>query len=259
MQYNNFFETVVEAWMRLRGTMVLYGGEPYRVLAVTDHKPDGIWRIYLEPTGEGEAALSWSKYPDLPCSQYDNGHPALGSMMDEWMEKTPDCRVLRKTMNSPLLNRFRPFPLGMANYKESVLYLERQPTRKSEQGLTGSMVLGTALSINIRPGLNANPTRSGPLDIWGKDFLACVKGVYPTVQECLDNLRDPDVVNTAAAFHRQFAFVRGPINSIYVSYKTETVGILQGEGLEALALGREFAYLRETVESLGIFGRVVLS
>ena len=53
--YLNFYETVTEANMRLRQTVVLYDNEPYHVLAISDHISKGEealkgeFRIYLAP------------------------------------------------------------------------------------------------------------------------------------------------------------------------------------------------------------------
>ena len=258
--YHNFFETVNEAYMRLRGTFVLYDGEPYNVLCITNHKEDGIWRIYLDPIGEGEDKLAYNTNNPPPCGNYDSGHPNLGKMMDDWLDKRnlegmPGTKVIRKMMNSPKFNKFRPYPLGMCNFNGSVYYLERQPTRKSEQGLTHGMI--TSQSVNLAPDNGKRAlNRSGMVGLYGPSFLACIKGTHPTAQECLDNLQDPDILNDAAAFHRQFAFVRGPLGMIFLAYKADIIGVLPNKDLSVLRLGRDFRHTREVVEILGTFGSV---
>jgi hypothetical protein len=47
-EHVNFYENIKEARMRLKGTIVLYEGIPYRVLAIADHKGP-VFRIYLNP------------------------------------------------------------------------------------------------------------------------------------------------------------------------------------------------------------------
>lgn len=258
--YNNFFESVNEAYMRLRGTFILYGGEPYNVLCITNHKEDGIWRIYLDPIGEGEDKLAYNTNNPPPCDSYNNDHLNLGKMMDDWLDKMnlegmPGTKVIRKMMNSPKFNKFRPYPLGMCNFNGSVYYLERQPTRKSEQGLTHGMI--TSQSVNLGPDVGKKSlNRSGMVDLYGPSFLACIKGTHPTAQECLDNLHDPDILNDAAAFHRQFAFVRGPLGTIFLAYKADIIGVLPNKDLSVLRLGRDFRHTREVVEILGTFGSV---
>lgn len=258
--YHNFFETINEAYMRLRSTFVLYDGEPYNVLCITNHKEDGIWRIYLDPIGEGEDKMAYNTVNPPPCDNYPSDHPSLGPEMDKWMDKMnlggmPGTKVVRKMMNSPKFNKFRPYPLGMCNFNGSVYYLERQPTRRTEQGLTHGMI--TSQEVNLGPDNSKKSlNRSRMLDIYGPSFRACIKGEHPTAQECLDNLNDPDILNDAAAFHRQFAFVRGPLGMIFLAYKADIIGVLPNKDLSALRLGRDFRHTREVVEILDIFGSV---
>lgn len=263
--YNNFFESVNEAYMRLRGTFVLYDGEPYNVLCITNHKEDGIWRIYLDPIGFGEDKLAYNQPNPPPCGSYSSDHPNMGAMMDKWLDQMqtpeqggngPGTKVIRKMMNSPKFNKFRPYPLGMCNFNGSVYYLERQPTRKSEQGLTHGML--TSQSVNLAPDNGKKSlNRSGMVDLYGPSFLACIKGDHPSAQECLDNLQDPDIMNDAAAFHRQFALVRGPLGMIFLAYKADIIGVLPNKDLSVLRLGRDFRHTREVVEILGTFGNVI--
>lgn len=264
MQYNNFFETVNEAYIRLRGTFVLYDDEPYNVLCITNHNEDGIWRIYLDPLGEGEDKLSYNTQYPPPCGNYSSDYPEMGKMMDDWLDKMTKqaeagklgTKVIRKMMNSPKFNKFRPYPLGMCNFNGSVYYLERQPTRKSEQGLTHRML--TSQSVNLAPDNGKKSlNRSGMVDLYGPSFLACIKGTHPTAQECLNNLKDPDIMNDAAAFHRQFALVRGPLGMIFLAYKADIIGVLPNKDLSCLRLGCDFRHTREVVEILGTFTNII--
>jgi len=247
--------------MRLYGTFVLYDGEPYIVLCITNHKDDGIWRIYLDPIGKGRDSLAYNSAYPPPCDNGSNDDPNLGHEMDKWLDRMtsedmPGTKVIRRMMNSPKFNKFRPYPLGMCNSNGSVYYLERQPTRKSEQGLTSSMI--TLQSVNPALG-NSKKTfnRSLLADLYGPSFLACIKGDHPTAQECLNNLKDPDILNDAAAFHRQFAFVRGPIGIIFLAYKADIIGMLPNKDLSVLRLGYDFRHTREVVEILGIFENII--
>lgn len=251
----NFYETIHETHMRLRGTFVLYDGEPYVVLCITNHRDDGIFRIYLEPIGNGENMLLYNNPDPPPINQYGSDDPALGVAMDKWMEKYPDTKIIRKMMNSPAFNKFRPFPLGMCNYQGRVFYLERQPNRKTEQGLTHSMVACQRVS------LDTTDNRKGRLgqivDLYGPGFRDCIMGVHPSAQECLDNLKDPEIINEAVAFHRQFAFVRGPLDMIFLAYKTDIVGVLPNRDLSVLRVGREFRHTREVIELLRTFDTII--
>lgn len=255
----NFYETLHETHMRLRGTFVLYDGEPYVVLCITNHRDDGIFRIYLEPIGNGEHMLTRNNLNSPPLHQFGSDDPALGVAMDKWMEKYPD-EIIRKMMNSPAFNKFRPFPLGMCNYEGRVFYLERQPNRKTEQGLTHSMVSSQHVNLDIMSNGKARMGRGRGgcmVDLYGPGFRDCIMGVHPSAQECLDNLKDPEIINEAAAFHRQFAFVRGPLGMIFLAYKADIVGVLPNKDLSVLRLGREFSHTKEVIELLRTFENIV--
>lgn len=250
-QHVNTFENVKEAMMRLRRTVVVYDGAPYVVLVVTNHKADGIFRIYLDPIGRNPDEAY--KRPEI--DNFPPEHPGIGPYVDGWMIENPNSGIIRKQMNSPLFNKFRPYPLGMVNIKGSgVYYVERQPNRKTEQGLISSMLNETPISTSP----STAPRRSGSIDVYGEAFKNCVMGKYPTAAECLTNLLDPDVTNDAAAFDRNFALVRGPIEMLFVAYKHDVVGVLTKNNLDCIRLGREFHHTKEVVEKLGVFQSILM-
>jgi hypothetical protein len=241
-EYPNFYENVKEAMLRLRRTVVLYDGAPYSVVCITNHKSDGKFRIYLEPIG-----LDGSQ--DRP--QLDNfppEHPGIGAYLDQWLAEHKNSPIIRKSMDSPLFNKFRPYPLGMCNYGTGAMYLERQPNRKTEQGLTASMLCETVLSLDPQP-----IKRVGSISVYGKQFRDCVLGKYPSAMECLQNLLDPDIENTAVAFDRKFGLVRGPIDMIFLAYKGDIVGVLPRNNFSEVRLGRDFKHVKEVAAELGLF------
>lgn len=236
--------------MRLRGTVVLYDGEPYYVLAITDHKPDGIFRIYLEPTG-------WDPNirrvrPDV--ENYSQDDPSLGKYCDDWLTANPKSGVLRKHMSSPLFNKFRPFPLGMCNSGRRASYVERMPNRKTEQGLIRTMVQETPLTTSQSPDTGI---KSGYTDVFGIPFRACILGDHPSAQEVIAALKDPSVENESVAFHREFALVRGPIDMIFLAYKQDIVGVLPNGDLGSVRLGRKFQHVKEAAAELGVFASII--
>jgi hypothetical protein len=248
--YPNTFETVKEAMMRLRRTVVVYDGEPYVVLCITNHKVDGVFRIYLQATG-----LDPNKpHPPRPEPEgFPPEHSGIGGYMDTWMEQHPDV-ILRKQMNSPLFNKFRPYPLGMCNIKGSgTYYIERQPNRKTEQGLISSMLNETQITAAPQ-----QAKRVGSVDVYGVAFKSCIMGDHPSAAECLANLTDPDILNDAAAFSREFALVRGPIGMLFLAYKHDVVGVLPNNDFSCVRLGREFHHTKEVVEKLGLFSSITL-
>jgi hypothetical protein len=252
MQYVNFYETLAEANMRLRGTYVLYDGLPYAVLCITNHKDDGIFRIYIEPLGFGETSgASYMSMPS-PHGNFSSESTLLGSEMDKWMASVGDgCRVLRKTMNSPLFNKFRPFPLGMYNSRERAFYLERQPNRRSEQGLTYPMISFSPVFSN------KGRVEKQEFNFYSSEFKSCVIGSHPSAQDCLDALNNPEVGNESVAFHRNFAFVRGPLEVLFLAYKSDIVAVLPDCDFSAVRLGKQFSHTREVVEDLGLFNKIL--
>jgi hypothetical protein len=162
-------------------------------------------------------------------------------------------------MNSPLFNKFRPFPLGMCNVPgEGVFYIERQPNRKTEQGIISSMLDETLITTAPPMGkLSKSRYVGGAVSCYGSAFRACVMAEHPTAEECLVNLLDPEIVNTAAAFHRHFALARGPLNMLFLAYKTDIVGILPRNDFSQVRIGKDFRHTREVIEELKLFQSII--
>lgn len=273
--FENFYENHEEAVRRIRGTIVTYDGEPFHVIAITNHKPDGIFRVYLQPLG-----LDPTKPQKIPNMHHDYPatHSSLGPMLDTWMANPSNegHQILRKTMNSPKFDKFRPFALGMCNYtyaygKETsarCYWLERQPIRpKVEQGLIKSAVVEKVVTLGDDyqktrrgSGLMGNPGGGGMVDIHSAAFRDCVMGNYPKAQACLDVLIDVEgYINEAVAFDRNFALVRGPLGMIFLAYKADIIGVLPKLDFSLLRLGHGFGYAKEAVEGLKLFKQVIVS
>lgn len=245
--YTNFYETIKEAQMRLTNTIVLYAGEPYYVLCVTDNA-DGIFRIYMCPVGDQMAPNNFS---DIPYSGSDQYYPAGGKSkaMDDWITAHPGSGVIRKMMNSPKFNKFRPFPLGMCNVGPHCVYVERQPTRRSEQGLTPNMLYSRPINLNPGPyGTDVNT--------WSDSFYKCVKGLYPSFTEALELLKAPNQI--AVGFHRLFAVCKGPVGSSFLVYKDSIVGQLSRSANKDVVLSPESLHVKEITEELGVFNTVLV-
>lgn len=252
--HTNFFETVKEANIRLRGTVVLYDKEPYSVIAITDHKKDGIFRIYMIPIGiEGDkgGAANYTALNPTPVNTTPHDHSSFGSEMDKWLDANEGkTKVIRKSMNSPLFNKYRPFPLGMCNYGTDVIYIERQPTRKTEQGLTRQMLDTYQISV----------TKGGKIpsiDLFHPAFRACIMAQHPSPKDCLAALLSNEFKNEALAFHRDFAFIKGPIDLVFLAYKGDIVGVLPKNNFDFLKLGVGHRHCREVVEGLRLFANIL--
>lgn len=247
-KHENFYENLPEAQMRLRGTVVLYDKTPVYVWAVTDHKGDGVFRIYISPIEDVHNSPGGN-----PIHDVSQNNPQLGVAFDEWMEQpkvksSKNFRIQRKKMNSPLFNKFRPFPLGMMNGETQAVYVERQPQRpKTEQGLTPNSLFSTPVTAAQGNG----PRHS--VDIYKKNFRDCIVGEYPSPKTVLAGLQSPKVANESVAFDRKFALVRGPIDTLFLGYKEDIIGVLPNGDFSALKLGKDFTHCKEVVEELNLF------
>ena len=247
MQHKNFFETPQEAQMRLRGTVVLYDGEPYLVQAITGHHKDGIFRIYMEPTGL-PLTQQCRHDPDCPIRAYSADSPELGTALDRYIKaRGENTHLIRKQMNSPLFDRFRPFPLGIVNLEDEAIYTARAPTRKSEQGLTANMLTYRALGSD-------RPIKG--VDITSKEMRDAILGKYPTANEVLAALTNPNVATRSIGFHREFGFARGPIEIPFLTFRDRMVGVVPNGDTSYVKLGGNHKHLRESVEELHLFNDI---
>jgi len=238
-EHVNFYEDLPEAIKRLESTVVKYDGDFYYVLCVTDHKNDGIFRIYLDPLKN----LWIRSHDDAPYGGYNSNR---GELMDQYLEDKPDCPIIRKHLNSPLFDRFRPFPLDMVNYLGDTYYTERSPVRLTQQGLTDQMISSCVLSLR-------DDIRDYGLDIYNPGFYSTLMGEYPSFEECCAALGNPEISNKSVAFNRTFALFRGPINTLFLFHKAEVVGLLPNGDGSSLILSREHTHLKELINDLNIF------
>lgn len=242
MIHPNFYENLEEMHRRLGSTVVTYDGDPFQVVSITNHKSDGIFRIYLWPVQVAFKDANGVSFLQI-AQTYPNQDPRLGPALDKWMEENKDSPARRKMANSPAFNKFRPFSLGMMNSNGRASFLERSPERRTQQGLIRQMVEETFLTTDNSPRRN---TFQGTLG--GPEFYDCVKGNHPSAEECMENMLDPSVENTAVACHRNFAIIRGPMDTFFLGYKTDVVGFIPPTKRPTVELGKKFAHLKEAVE-----------
>lgn len=247
-QHLNFYENLKEANMRLRGTVVLYDGVPYYIIVITNHKGDGIFRAYMHPLPV-IGPLGWVPLPNADV--YPTDGPELGQYLDKWMVDNPSTKLVRKYLSSPQFNKFRPFPLGMCNIGTTCYYVERQPQRRTEQGLTRNMLSFQSVVLKDKD----SPSRP-PIELFGEEVRQTIVGEYPSPQETLNKLLDPRVENLAVGFHRHFALIRGPLEMLFLGHKGEVIGILGKNDFSSLRLGKKFLYLSEIVAELGLFSNI---
>lgn len=246
-EYKNgsFYENLQEALRRLQNTVVTYDGQPYTVIGITDHKPDKIFRVYGWPIDAKKG---------LPDEMYDwgLGSPQWCSLVDKYIDAKNGFPMIRKHINSPGFNRFRPFPLGMLNHEGRVKFWERAPLRHSEQGLTRNAVSEHYLTLDKN-----NPYGGGgrntSANLVGKHVADCITANHPSFEEVIKNLRDKDDATEGAAFHRNFAVLKAPMDVLYLAYKTEVIGLI-GEGEKpGVLIGRQYKHYKEVVEETNVF------
>jgi len=247
-QHRNFYETIGEARMRLDETVVLYDNVPYHVLCISDHNSDGIFRVYIDPVSDNGAPFH--RHSPVPYTEPDEEDGSIGETMDSWLE-TPQGKkspVLRKMMNSPKFNKFRPFPIGMVNTDACSLYIERSPTRHTQQGLTGAGLSAVRCDLAAKASTRVSTLLPG--------LYSAILGLYPDLDMTLTNLTDETVSNSSAAFHREFCLVRGPMNMLFLSYKGDIVGYLPYNNTEEVKIGSKFSYVKEVVDELSCFTKI---
>jgi len=249
----NFYENLDEVRIRLKDSVVMYDGHPYYVLNAANHMKDDVFRLYLDPLKpdgdcysqyQGGVPFSWSNAP---------GINECAASLDKWMEANPKAGILRKKMNSPLFNKFRPFPLGMCNVDGDVQYVTRSPTRSTLQGLqsSGCRVFGPSVSPS---GASSKEFRVG---VTSREMCQTILGLYPSAEESLEHLQRKDCDNTGLAFHREFALMKGPLDMLFLAYKSDVVGVLVEDNFSRVRLGSKFRFLKEVVEDLNVFGDVI--
>lgn len=246
-EFPNFYENTKEANLRLQHSVVLYDKEPYMILCITEFEKDDILRVYMQPVGNtADTSNSPAEWPGPPQEK--------STLMDQWVAANPKAGVLRKHMNSPHFNKFRPFKLGMCNIKTKTVYTERHPQRQTQQGLTQQMLMQKQLRMEGRGGPNDVNAQ-----IMSKELRDTIMGVYPDPYTCLEQLKNPDIENEAAAFHREFALVRGPIGTLFLGYKSDVVACLPNSDFKALRLPKANAHLREVIEEMSLFESITVT
>jgi hypothetical protein len=250
-KHKNFYETLDEAQRRLLSTCVTYDGKPVNILSINNHKPDGIFRVYIMPCAIQKDRAVLPNFDYFP-----HGSAEQAAMLDQWMEANKSSGMERKKINSPLFNKFRPFPLGMINKKEgeelvNCYFLERTPERRTHQGLTTASIVNTKVELSSQKKKNSWGYR-----LYGGDFVDCVTASHPSAAETLENMMDPKNGNTAVAIHRNFAIIRGPLDTLFLGYKDEVVGFVPRSRSPEVELGTKFAHLRETLEETKQFADI---
>lgn len=261
--HKNFYETIQEARMRLRNTIVRYRDDFYYVLEVSDHMADGKFRVYMDILGCDRVGRD--RLPGFPDQ---NGYESnsFAKKLDDYIDKNPDCGLVRKYADSRHFYKFRPFPLGNVNTGGSVVFCERTPTRNMHQGLLQEAVMATNVSStppqydpNSKSGrgifsLHNHPLGNSSVNVLGDSFYSMLKGLYPSYEEVITNLRDPSILNKGCAFHRDYSVMRGPLDMLFLCHRHSGVGLIDKDN--TLYLGSPHLFLKEELTELNLFNSI---
>ncbi len=209
-----FFADVEQASLRLQGTVIMYGSDPFYCTGID--VPDG------------EDGIPFANLYPLPCN--------IGKDLD------PKTR-LKMPLSDPLFKGFEPISPGMVNFFEGcpfsgktrthATYVERTPVRRTRQGWSRDNVLvktPDGSSVDFRGMISC------------KSFVDMVKNVYPSFQEAIKTL----VTDSSIAVSRKYSVGVDSNDAPVVYRNAQQVGFFRPSG-EILLLPK-FMYLKEEVE-----------
>lgn len=217
------YETVHDAVMRLRGTVVLYKGDPVQIQEIREGvDKEDILRVLIKP---------------LPVLTGVDASAAARKVIEEAKEKDG----VRKYISSKHFD-IAPFPLGYVNRPDGpgAFYCSRTPNRVQKQGLCAENFKGV-------------DNYGGLVDF--RTFLRCkevplmVSGDYPTFDQAVRGLAKVPSV----AFSRYFCLVKDEViaDLVYLYHKGMKVGMFN-KGTGELCLGEKFRCLKESLTELGL-------
>lgn len=205
------YESLEDARLRLKNTVVLYDGEPVfiRNIEPSRSEKDGIFRIHAD-------ALPLNRPGQIPDEDED----------EDWIDaaKKADLRKFISSKNFDIA----PFKMGYVNLKKGAVFCSRVPRRQQKQGL--SLESYSAVGLD-----------------WGafvqsKEAVDMIKGRYPTLDQAKALLNKSPLV----AFSREFAIAKDEIleDMFILYYKGSKVGVfLDGK----VTLGKKYTCLKETL------------
>jgi len=206
------YESVEDATMRLRNTVVLYKGDPVLIKEIRpgDDEKD-ILRVLFQPL-----PLAGGEVPGR-----------IGLQAEEEQK--------RKYISSKHFD-IAPIKLGYVNGKDFVFFCSRLPNRIQKQGLcsenfSGKMLAGPAVGFNTF--------------LTCKESVDTIKGNYPSFIRSLELLeRVP-----AVAFSREFCLVRDDVipHLVYLYHKNVKVGYYSKD---EVSIGKKFECLKERLNEM---------
>ena len=210
------YESVDDARMRLRNTVVLYKGEPVLITHIVNNDDkDGIFRV---------------KFQTLPTSK-------MKEERFDPFDKDAEEKEQRKYISSKHFD-IAPFRLGYVNGQKGTFYCSRLPNRIQKQGLCGE---------NFRGVNNAGQAVPFANFLGAKETPAMVAGRYPSFDKAVSLL---DKVSSIA-FDRDFCLEKDEVfpELLYLYHKGKRVGYMSKD---EVTLGAKFKCLKENLEELKV-------
>jgi len=138
----------------------------------------------------------------------------------------------------------RGMRLGYVNDRRSTYFLARTPGRQQAQGLNRRNVYTYTPGTDEPMGnMFEDLRRNGSL-------YKALRGDYPTIEQCAEQLNAYDSEVMSRAFHRHFALVRNDnFDFLELHYKNERIGY--GE-LNNFTLPSRYSYLTEMIKQSGV-------
>lgn len=206
------YETVEDAQMRLRGSVVLYDSALHYVETV-------------EPAPEADRKEIF-RVRALPLP--------LGK---------PGAVPIRKYISSRKFD-LAPFPMGFLNTKEGAVFCSRSPARQQSQGLTSKTFMSEMIPTDPRVGKRGIDFSQF---INSEESVKMLAGNYPSFKDACDKAKD----GVSCAFAREFAISADPELPflLYLYYKNTKVGIVVEGGVK---IGPKRKCLKESLEERGV-------
>lgn len=222
------YETVHDAQMRLRHSIVLYKGEPVYIHEIQQGTgKDDIFRVLFDPlplTG----AVQIARLPQFARDPFaDAAVPP----------QPPAEKPERKYISSKYFD-IAPFKLGYVNAKPGAFYCSRMPGRLQKQGLCGE---------NFAAKDNFGRVVSYQTFLTCPDTPDMVMGKYPSFDKAIELLKK----SPAVAFAREFCLVKDEVipDLIYLYYKGAKVGMFNKN---EVTLGTKFTCLKERLNEMNL-------
>lgn len=230
------YETVHDAVMRLRGTVVLYKGDPVQIQEIREGTgKEDILRVLIRPL-----PLTTGGIPPVAGRGFEDAEVMM-EVARQAVEAVKEEKGVQKYISSKHFD-IAPFPLGYVNNPtgSGAFYCSRTPNRVQKQGLCAENFKGV-------------DNYGGLVDF--RTFLRCkevplmVSGDYPTFDQAVRGLAKVPSV----AFSRYFCLVKDEViaDLVYLYHKGMKVGMFN-KGTGELCLGEKFRCLKESLTELGL-------